>query len=109
MNIYSSHLQRVQIDPYRVKNSVTGFKKEMGDDTFMVAAEILKVYQSVKNGPAFDGRFALMFDILKTMATYVYPKPTLNIQLQPGEVVAIPPELEGKSSEELLALLPPAA
>jgi hypothetical protein len=109
MNIYSNHLQRVQLDPYRVKHSVTGFKKDLGKDEFIVAAEMLRIYEDVKGREYFDGKFELMFDILKTMATYVYPKPTMNIMLSPGEVVAIPPELEGKSSEELLSLLPPAA
>lgn len=109
MNIYSNHLQRVQIDPYRVKHSVTGFKKDMGQDEFLVAAEILKIYQEVKSGPQFVGKFELMFDILKTMATYIYPKPTMNIQLSPGELSVVPPELEAKSSEELLSLLPPTA
>lgn len=109
MNIYSNHVQRVQIDPYRVKNSITGFKKDLKDDEFLIAGEMLKIYRDVKSREFFEGKFELMFDILKTMATYVYPKPTMNIVLSPGEVVAIPPELEAKSSEELLTLLPPAA
>lgn len=106
MNIYNNPLQRItQLNPGQFNRSA--FKKDMESENFTVAGEILEMYQRLKGNPnpLTDG---LRFEVLKVMASYLYPKPTLNITVTPGEVAAIPPELENKSSAELKALLPSA-
>ena len=102
MNIYSSHIQRVTaLNPGNISKGQ--FKREMDGEEFSVAGEMKKIYMKLKGDPQADME---RFEILKVMASYLYPKPTLNIQVTPGEMATIPTELENKSSAELQALLP---